>query len=269
MNKEYFENLNRKVSLIFDSELAVVRKNYDSAILVGDLHGNLKALEFIVKMSAKLKCTKFIFLGDYVDRGGHSVEVLCRLFQLKINHPDNIILLRGNHETAGTNAFYGLYNDLDEDDKIFTLVNRTFENMPIAAVVNGSVFCVHGGIANPICLDLIKKEDYLSYLWNDPNEDYGLKESAQRWGAQEFGPDVCEEFLRINDLEKIVRGHSALDKGYKWWFDGKLLSLFSTPDYCESKNLGAFAFLENGCLEIFVFGRSIEGSYSLIEPTDY
>ncbi|WP_406661474.1 metallophosphoesterase [Methanolobus sp. ZRKC3] len=268
MNKEYFEDLNRKVSLIFDSEPAVVRINYDSVILVGDLHGNLKALEFILKMSAKLKCTKFIFLGDYVDRGGHSVEVLCRLFQLKINHPENIILLRGNHETAGTNAFYGLYNDLDMDDNIFTLVNRTFEKMPIAAVVNGSIFCVHGGIANPICLDLIKKEDCHAFLWNDPQEAQGLKESAQRWGAEEFGPDVCEEFLRINRLEKIVRAHSALDKGYKWWFGGKLLSLFSTPDYCGSKNVGAFALLKGGHLQIFVFGHMMEYSYSFIESAD-
>jgi serine/threonine-protein phosphatase PP1 catalytic subunit len=81
-----------------------------------------------------------------------------------------------------------------------------------------------------------------------------------------FGPDVCEEFFRINGLEKVVRAHWALETGYKWWFDGKLLSLFSIPDYCGRKGMGAFALMEKGQIEIFVFGRSSNSSLSLIDP---
>ncbi len=211
-----------------------------------------------------LDCGRFVFLGDYVDRGEHSIEVLCRLFQLKIDHPENIVLLRGNHETSEINICYGFYHDLDRDEELFTLVNRTFDRMPVAAVVNGSVFCAHGGIGDPVSLDLIEKEDCFAYLWNDPCDDPGLAISAQRGGTEMFGPDVCEEFLRINGLEKIVRAHSTLETGYKWWFDGKLLSMFSIPDYCGMKGKGAFALMEKGNIEIFAFGRDIEGSYSLV-----
>ncbi|WP_319507349.1 metallophosphoesterase [uncultured Methanolobus sp.] len=275
MEKTLFCELNNKVSSLFEAEPAVVHVDCSSVIILGDLHGNLEALDFILEKGEELNCKKYIFLGDYFDRGDHSIELLCYLFKLKINQPDDFILLRGNHETAGTNAFYGLYDDLDKDDELFSLVNRTFEKMPIAAVLNGNVFCVHGGISEPVTLDLIEKEDYYPYLWNDPQEENGLKESLHRSCAQVFGPDICEEFLKLNRLDMMIRAHSELEDGYKWWFDGKLLSLFSTPEYCGSDNEGAFAFIEHDeCkmpdveLNTFVFGRSkrsIDGSYSLLK----
>jgi serine/threonine-protein phosphatase PP1 catalytic subunit len=250
-----------------------------SVIIVGDLHGNIEALDFILAKGEELNCKKYIFLGDYIDKGSHSVELLSYLFKLKINQPDNFILLRGNHETAGTNEFYGLYDDLNEDDELFSLVNRTFEKMPIAAVFSektyirtSNVFCVHGGMGEPVTLDQITKEDYHPYLWNDPQEENGLEESPQRSGAQVFGPDICEKFRSSNNIDIIIRAHSELDAGYKWWFDGKLLSLFSTPEYCGSKNRGAFVFIEqngncwvNEELKTFVFGRVKNGPYSLLK----
>jgi len=62
-------------------------------------------------------------------------------------------------------------------------------------------------------------------------------------------------FLKANNLKRIVRGHTALETGYKWWFDGKLLSLFSCPDYAGIGNDAAFSLFENKELEIFVFGN--------------
>ena len=238
MEKTLFCELNNNVSSLFESEPAVVHVDCSSVIIVGDLHGNIEALDFILKMGKELDCSNYIFLGDYVDRGDHSIEVLCRLFKLKLDNPDDVILLRGNHETAGTNAYYGLYDDLDKDDKLFTLVNRTFEKMPIAAVLSiksllrtSHVFCVHGGIGEPVTLDQIKKEDCYPYLWNDPQEEKGLEESPERYGAKVFGPDICEKFRISNAIDMIIRAHSELKNGYKWWFYGRLLSLFSTPDY--------------------------------------
>jgi serine/threonine-protein phosphatase PP1 catalytic subunit len=240
VEKTLFCELNNNVSSLFESEPAVVHVDFSSVIIVGDLHGNIEALDFILKKGEELNCKKYIFLGDYVDRGAHSVELLSYLFKLKINQPDDFILLRGNHETAETNAYYGLYADLDKDDELFTLVNRTFEKMPIAAVLNGDVFCVHGGIGEPVTLDQIKKEHYHPYLWNDPQEENGLKESPHRSCAQVFGPDICEEFLKLNKLDMIIKAHSELKDGYKWWFDGKLMSLYSTPDYNGLDDDGGF-----------------------------
>jgi diadenosine tetraphosphatase ApaH/serine/threonine PP2A family protein phosphatase len=71
--------------------------------------------------------------------------------------------------------------------------------------------------------------------------------------VKEFGPDIVTGFLRMNNLKRIVRGHTALKKGYKWWFGGKLLSLFSCPDYVGLENAGALALFEKGELKLFVF----------------
>ncbi|WP_342304760.1 metallophosphoesterase [Methanolobus sp. ZRKC5] len=286
MEKTLFCELNNKVSSLFESEAAVVHVDYSSVIIVGDLHGNLEALDFILEKGEELDCSNYIFLGDYVDRGDHSIEVLCRLFKLKLEDPDGVILLRGNHETAGTNANYGLYDELDKNDELFSLVNRTFEKMPIAAVLNiksllrtSHVFCVHGGIGEPVTLDQIKKEDHHPYLWNDPQEEKGLEDSPQRCGTQVFGPDICKKFRTLNDIDIIIRAHSELKDGYKWWFDGRLLSLFSTPDYSGLDDDGAFVFIEHDewkmlqdKLNTFVFGRSQrskDDSYSLLNITSH
>jgi len=279
--KTLFCELNNKVSSLFESELTVVHVDYSSVIIVGDLHGNLEALDFILEKGEELDCSNYIFLGNYGDRGDNSVEVICRLFKLKLDNPDGVILLRGNHETAGTNAYYGLYDELDKDDEVFSLVNRTFEKMPIAAVLSiksllstSHVFCVHGGIGEPVTLDQVRKEDCHPYLWNNPQDEKGLKESSERLGAQIFGPDICEKFRTSNDISMIIRAHSELKDGYKWWFDGRLLSLFSTPEYTELDDDGAFVFIEQDEwkmldeeLNIFVFGRSQrskDDSYSLL-----
>ena len=38
--------------------------------------------------------------GDYVDRGAHSLETICLLLALKIEHPKHVHLIRGNHEVC-------------------------------------------------------------------------------------------------------------------------------------------------------------------------
>jgi len=67
-----------------------------------------------------------------------------------------------------------------------------------------------------------------------------------------FRTDIVDGFLKTNNLKRIVRGHTALMNGWEWWFDGKLLSLFSCPDYVGLKNDGAFALLGKGELKLFV-----------------
>ena len=249
-------NILPKISEILYFEPAVIHTAADTPILiVADLHGDLSALQLALRKRTDLGCDTVIFLGDYIDRGPAPLDVLERLFSLKMEEPDKIIFLRGNHELRETNRFEGLFRDLDHDENMYARINQVFDNMPVAAVISNHTFCVHGGIPGPVKLSEITKKDAYSFVWNDPSEENGINQSPRGLGMRTFGEDVFEEFLRVNGLERVVRGHMVLEGGYRWWFGGKLLSLFSVPDHCEMGNLGAVGVVEEGGdVEVVTFG---------------
>ncbi|MFZ2499406.1 MAG: serine/threonine protein phosphatase [Methanosarcina sp.] len=253
--KEKLRLILPKVDSIFESEPAVLLIDNEPVMLVGDIHGDLQALEFIIKMREKINCKNILFLGDYVDRGPQGTEVLLSLFSLKIKEPEHVFLLRGNHESVDMNLYYGFFEEIGSDQKFLLRISLTYDKMPIAAVLSGHTFCVHGGINGTESIDTIRKEEPFPYLWNDPSKSPGLTNSRRGSTVKEFGHDIVDGFLKANNLKRIVRGHTALETGYKWWFDGKLLSLFSCPDYAGIGNDAAFSLFENKELEIFVFGN--------------
>ncbi len=190
-----------------------------------------------------------IFLGDYIDRGPASLDVLEKVFSLKIAEPDNIILLRGNHELKETNRFEKLFEDLEYDEDLFGRINRVFDKMPIGAVISDKIFCVHAGIPRPVKLSEITKEDVYPYVWNDPSEIDGINQSGRGLGMRTFGEDVFDEFLRVNGLERMVRGHSVVEDGFKWWFGERLLSLYSAGE-CGGKGAVEVGYCEKGIVGV-------------------
>jgi len=245
-----------KISEILYFEPAVIHTSAATPILiVADLHGDLDALRLALRKRTDIGCDTVIFLGDYIDRGPASLDVLEWLFSLKIKEPDKIILLRGNHELRETNRFEGLFRDLDFDEDLYARINQVFDDMPVAAVISNHTFCVHGGIPGPVKLPEITKKDAYPFVWNDPSGESGINQSPRGLGMRTFGEDVFEEFLRVNGLERMVRGHMILEEGYRWWFGGRLLSLFSVSDYCGMGNLGAVGVVEEGGdIEVVMFG---------------
>ena len=205
---------------------------------IGDIHGCAWELQsLLVKLPLESDST-VVFLGDYIDRGPSSLDVLEKLFSMKVAEPDNIILLRGNHELKETNRFEKLFEDLEYDEDLFTSINNVFDKMPIAAVISNRIFCVHAGIPGPVKLAEITKDDAYPYVWNDPSEESGIGKSPCGLGMRTFGEDVFDEFLQVNGLERMVRGHSVVEDGFKWWFGGRLLSMFSEKGYYEDGFLG-------------------------------
>jgi serine/threonine-protein phosphatase PP1 catalytic subunit len=251
--KEELRLIMQEINGILESEPAVLRIDPEVIMLIGDIHGNLDALEFVMAMRKKLDCKKILFLGDYVDRGTQGTEVLTELFRMKIEEPENIFLLRGNHESADMNIYYGFYEEIGLDRDFLLEISRTYDRLPVAALISGHTFCVHGGINGAENIDTITKEGAFPYLWNDPSERPGMITSSRGSTVREFGPDIVDGFLKTNGLKRIIRGHTALRTGYEWWFDGKLLSLFSCPDYVGLGNAAAFGLMKKEEIKIITF----------------
>lgn len=83
-------------SLIVEKEPTLL-KLASPMVIVGDIHGQFFDLLNIFQKFGDPSHVQYLFLGDYVDRGKFCIEVLTLVLSLKINYPNNIHLLRGNH----------------------------------------------------------------------------------------------------------------------------------------------------------------------------
>jgi serine/threonine-protein phosphatase PP1 catalytic subunit len=217
--------------------------------IFGDIHGQFGDMVRFFEMAGLPSENQFLFMGDYVDRGNNSVEVVALLFALKIVFPDKVWVLRGNHECPEVNALYGLLGECEErfgDDAklVFTKINEALISLPLCAVINEKIFCVHGGISphlNKLAdIDAINRFVAIpdsgllcDLLWSDPSPS--LKEE---WGASArgvsctFSDASVAAFLRRNRLQLICRAHQLVPDGYRFFANNKLITVFSAPNYC-------------------------------------
>ncbi|MDR0767864.1 MAG: metallophosphoesterase [Methanosarcinales archaeon] len=254
------ENLKR-VKPLFEKEDAVIRSSFKKTLIATDIHGDFAALEFILEFAEMKNVDSYIFLGDYIDKGQRSVDVLNTLFELKCKLPTNTILLRGNHETRELSTWLEFSEDLAYHPKTLDDANSVFESMPIAAVLNDKIFCVHGCISGnkEETLDDISKKNTMKYLWNDPGAENGLSPSVRGSGIYSVGPDVVENFLEKNNLKVIIRGHTSHTCGTKRWFDGKLISLYSMIHYDSPEIRAAVAIAKEDEIKFYYFRKTASG----------
>lgn len=118
--------------------------------ITGDFHGQFYDLLRLMKLVGGAPPAKrFLVMGDFVDRGKQSLETICLLLAYKIRYPDMMYLIRGNHECAEITRVYGFYDECKRKQNlsIYRLFIELFNHLPVAAIVNDRIFCIHGGLS--------------------------------------------------------------------------------------------------------------------------
>lgn len=228
----------------------------EKAIVVGDIHGDLDSLTKIFKGSRFIKRVEkdkvyLIFLGDYGDRGEETPEVYWVILKLKASFPENIILLRGNHEPPpglGVHPFdlphflrarYG-----EQGTELLPLFTPFFNLLPHTLLVKRKYLMLHGGLPEGIGsiedianAHVIHPETpYLEQiLWSDPQDLKGSYPSP-RGAGRIFGEDVSDKVLGLLGVKTLIRSHQPCE-GASVSHKGKVLTLFSRkgPPYYTGK----------------------------------
>ena len=238
-----------EIKFVIDKSLPIIK---DQKVLVeleaplkicGDIHGQYYDLLRIFEHCGYPNEYNYLFLGNYVDFGKQSLEVICLLLCYKIKYPNKITLLRGNHESSVKNRIYGFYDECKRryNVRIWKYFIELFDYLPIAAIIDDNIFCVHGGLSPELeTVEDIKKIErptdvpdiglLFDLLNSDP--DKNILEYDENDGLSVvFGEKIVNDFLKKNDLELIVRGNQVVDDGYEFFAERKLITIFSAPNF--------------------------------------
>uniref|UniRef100_F1LB22 Serine/threonine-protein phosphatase n=2 Tax=Ascaris TaxID=6251 RepID=F1LB22_ASCSU len=243
--------------VLFSGESALVEVGIP-LVIVGDIHGQYTDLQRIFCAVGRPGKTRFLFLGDYVDRGPQSLECIASLVAWKIAYPKRVFLLRGNHEFASVNREYGFYDELAQRFSVAQAMqlwkefNDLFSVFPFAALVKGRILCMHGGLSPHLesiadiknirmpvaeCFADTLEQDL---VWSDPKLDLkGFEPNKLRNVSVAFGEDVVYKACKKMGLDLVVRAHQVMENGYGFFAGRKLVTVFSAPMYAELNNKGA------------------------------
>ena len=258
----------------------------------GDIHGQYQDLMRLFAQfgspsreadGGDIQVCDYLFLGDYVDRGKHSLEVVCLLLALKLSFPNRIFLVRGNHESPEVNARDGFLHECvqrfggrAEGIAAWRRVNLVFEWLPMAALINNAILGVHGGIGRgvespsqiaamrrPLRMGGENGALLLDLLWSDPTASdavEGVHTNHERGHPVVcYGPDRVKSFLEANNLSLILRAHECVMDGFQRFAGGRLITVFSATNYCNRwANAGA----------ILLVGKDLEIVPKMIYPLD-
>ena len=230
--------------------------------ICGDTHGQYNDLLRLFEFGGRPPKTNYLFLGDYVDRGKNSVETMGLLLAYKIKYPNNIFLLRGNHESEIINHVYGFYDECRRryNLKVYKLFSDCFNWLPISAIVDDKILCMHGGISPDLTsLDKIRKivrptevpdKGLLcDLLWSDPDKNVDGWGSNERGVSVTFNENIVNKIVDDLDIDLICRAHQVVENGYEFFADKKLVTVFSAPNYCNQfDNAGGMMLVDENLI---------------------
>jgi len=223
-----------------------VQPVHSPVTVCGDVHGQFYDLKELFRQGGNIPTANYIFMGDFVDRGHHSVETLQLLLCYKARYPECITLLRGNHESRQVTQVYGFYDECFRkygSSNVWKYCTEVFDYFALACVIDGQIMCVHGGLSPSITtIDQVRligrnqeiphEGPFCDLMWSDPEdiEDWAPSNRGAGWL---FGNKVTSQFNHINGLQLVCRAHQLVQEGYKYMFpDKNLITVWSAPNYC-------------------------------------
>eukprot|EP00826_Nyctotherus_ovalis_P018941 TRINITY_DN1575_c0_g4_i2.p2 TRINITY_DN1575_c0_g4~~TRINITY_DN1575_c0_g4_i2.p2 ORF type:complete len:315 (+),score=93.86 TRINITY_DN1575_c0_g4_i2:642-1586(+) len=258
LHKRFVVKMIKELIAYYKKQPTLVEVNIpdgSSITVCGDVHGQFyDLLNIFATNGFPSPSNPYIFNGDFVDRGSFSVEVVLALMAWNLLHPNSFFLNRGNHESTQMNTLYGFQGEVKAkyDSDVYSLFREMFFVLPLCYLINKKIFVVHGGLpsGDDVTLEEISKVTRFSdppekglmadLLWSDfVNEDG--RHPSKRGMSQAVGPDVAARFVERNKLKMVVRSHEVKDEGYEVQRGGKVVTVFSAPNYCDQAgNKGAF-----------------------------
>nr|CAG4650049.1 EOG090X03S1 [Sida crystallina] len=262
LHRKYALKILLDVMELFKSQPSLVDINIPEGskfTVCGDVHGQFYDLMNVFQLNGQPSPTNpYLFNGDFVDRGSFSVECIFTLFSFKLLYPEHFFMARGNHESQTMNQMYGFEGEVKSELNLIYFVFQVYNWLPLCHCLNGvhrRVLVMHGGLfaRDDVTLDDIRRTDrnrqppeegiMCELLWSDPQPMKGRSPSKRGVGIQ-FGPDVTSRFLERNGLDFVIRSHEVKADGYEICHDGKCITVFSAPNYCDTMgNQGAFITL--------------------------
>lgn len=236
--------------------------------IIGDLHGNIFDFLRILIYASTPPTSRLLFLGDYVDRGSYSVEIVTLLFALYVAFPEYVVILRGNHEFEHVNQNYGFKDEVTSqygDTVLWEKINSVFQWLPLTAVVGEDIFCVHGGLSPQITtlralkrikrpLENYEKDDIVCDLvWSDPSSDTPDYLRSNRGSGVTFGTNAIKDFCRTTKMKHIMRAHQCVPLGIERFNGDIVYTVFSCSNYVDydGNRCGLVFITEDGGIKSF------------------
>jgi serine/threonine-protein phosphatase PP1 catalytic subunit len=242
VSAEEIEQIARGVRNLYYKKPNVVEIPSENVFFVGDLHGDLSAAKTVLEVFQRYKNHALVFLGDYADRGPYQVETVNFVLSLALYAPERIIVLRGNHESEKVSIKYGFYMDVKRKhkDAVFRNYMSAYETLPVAGFSKSGIFACHGGIPENVnsLSDLqnperrhvnFENDTILQLVWNDPAEsDFAFRNNRRGHNIRTYGKRAFEEFSKNLGVQLMFRAHQVFPEGTQVFFDGRLVSVFSS-----------------------------------------
>ena len=282
VSSEEIVQLLKEITPILEKESSLIKIRPPCKIF-GNIYGNYKDLMRFFESygnpsnekNGDINVMQYIFLGDFCDRGYHSLEVILLLFALKIKYPNFIYLVRGHHEDRYININKGLGDECKErlnDDirnslSVFSNINKVFDYLPFGILLDNNVLMVHGGIGSSINslsdIEKIKRPvsverepsnkeqlNIVDLLWSEYSDDVEKigtnfeRDKYKKGYIVKYGKKQLNKFLEKNGIDLLITAHQFIQEGFIDFNNEKILSLFSSSNYMDKcKNVGAMIMI--------------------------